>query len=141
MRGTTRPRALCVAAAMAATVAATATACTRDYHFGGEEAGDVRGAAAIVGGDPDRGRNDIRRFGCGSCHTIPGVTGANSLVGPPLTGIAQRVYIAGVLPNNGDNMIRWLMDPQKVDSLTAMPKLDVGEAEARDIAAYLYTLR
>ena len=139
MRGTTRPRALCVAAAMAATAAAGG--CTRDFHFGGEEAGDVRGAAAIVGGDPDRGHNDIRRFGCGSCHTIPGVTGANSLVGPPLTGIAQRVYIAGVLPNNGDNMIRWLMDPQKVDSLTAMPKLGVGEAEARDIAAYLYTLR
>ena len=145
MRGTTRSHAratrLGATLATIAVLAGAATACTRDYHFGGEEAGDVRGAAAIVGGDPDRGRNDIRRFGCGSCHTIPGVTGANSLVGPPLTGIAERVYIAGVLPNNGDNMIRWLMDPQKVDSLTAMPKLGVGEAEARDIAAYLYTLR
>lgn len=38
-------------------------------------------------------------------------------------------------------MIRWIVDPKGVDSLTAMPVTGVSEGEARDIAAYLYTLR
>jgi cytochrome c len=69
------------------------------------------------------------------------VVGADGLVGPPLTGIASRAFIAGVLPNAPDNMIRWIRDPRAVDSLTAMPNTGVTPADARDIAAYLYTLR
>ncbi|HEX6629178.1 MAG TPA: hypothetical protein VF105_14610, partial [Gemmatimonadaceae bacterium] len=60
---------------------------------------------------------------------------------PPLGKIAQRVYIAGVLPNEPDNMIRWLENPPGVDPLTAMPYMGVTPRDARDIAAYLYTLR
>jgi cytochrome c1 len=72
---------------------------------------------------------------------VSGVIGANGLVGPPLSGLAQRAYIAGVLPNAPENMVRWIEDPKKVDSLTAMPAVGVTPADARDIAAYLYTLR
>jgi cytochrome c len=97
--------------------------------------------AHMVGGNPDRGPALLRSYGCGTCHTIAGVTGANGLVGPPLTGIAQRSFIAGVLPNAPENMVRWIEDPKAVDSLTAMPVLGVSPADARDIAAYLYTLR
>lgn len=97
--------------------------------------------ARMVGGNPDRGPALIRSYGCGTCHTVAGVTGANGLVGPPLTGIAQRAYIAGVLPNAPENMVRWIENPKAVDSLTAMPVLGVSPADARDIAAYLYTLR
>ena len=50
---------------------------------------------------------------------------ANGPVGPPLTGIANRIYIAGVLPNNPDNMIRWIQHPKQVDDKTAMPELNV----------------
>jgi len=39
------------------------------------------------------------------------------------------------------NLIRWIQDPPGVDPLTAMPKLGVSEADARDIASILYTLR
>jgi cytochrome c2 len=97
--------------------------------------------AQMVGGNPDRGPTLIRSYGCGTCHTIAGVAGANGLVGPPLAGIAQRSYIAGVLPNAPENMVRWIENPKAVDSLTAMPVLGVSPADARDIAAYLYTLR
>jgi cytochrome c len=97
--------------------------------------------AHMVGGNPDRGPTLIRAYGCGTCHTIAGVTGAIGLVGPPLTGIAQRSYIAGVLPNAPENMVRWIENPKAVDSLTAMPALGVSPSDARDIAAYLYTLR
>ena len=96
---------------------------------------------AITGGDPDRGREAIRRYGCGTCHAIAGVAGAEGRVGPPLTGIASRAYIAGVLPNEPGNMMRWIMNPQAVDSQTAMPMVGVTERDARHIAAYLYTLR
>jgi cytochrome c1 len=63
------------------------------------------------------------------------------LVGPPLAGVASRAYIAGVLPNTPENMMVWVRDPQGVDSLTAMPNTGVTASDARDIAAYLYTLR
>lgn len=101
----------------------------------------AREAAARTGGNPDLGRRALARYGCGSCHAIPGVRGADATVGPPLAGIARRSYVAGVVPNTPDAMIRWIMDPPAVDSLTAMPRLGVSEADARDIAAYLYTLR
>lgn len=97
-------------------------------------------AAALTGGDAYAGREKARDYGCGSCHTIPGVAGANSLVGPPLAGIAGRMYIAGVLTNTPQHMISWIMDPPAVDSATAMPNVGVTEEDARDITAYLYTL-
>jgi cytochrome c len=97
--------------------------------------------ANMTGGDPARGPALLRSYGCATCHTIRGVVGADGLVGPPLTGIASRAFIAGVLPNAPDNMIRWIRDPRAVDSLTAMPNTGVTPADARDIAAYLYTLR
>jgi cytochrome c2 len=94
----------------------------------------------VPGGDPRRGATGIERFGCGSCHVIPGIGGADGTVGPPLTDFSHRGFIAGELPNNGDNLIRWIMDPQAVEPGTDMPDLDIGEGEARDIAAYLFTL-
>jgi cytochrome c2 len=108
--------------------------------------GDVGGAEAreasrLTGGDPARGRVLMRTYGCQSCHTIPGVVGADGQVGPPLAGIAGRSYIGGVLVNAPDNMIRWILDPKSVDPLTAMPNVGVTRSDARHIAAYLYTLR
>lgn len=95
----------------------------------------------LANSDTGRGRTAIRKYGCGSCHDIPGVSGAVGMVGPPLGQIAQRVYIAGVLPNEPDNMIKWIENPPGVDSKTAMPYMGVTPRDARDIAAYLYTLR
>ena len=100
-----------------------------------------RSAAEMTGGDPARGRALIREIGCGSCHTIPGVQGANGQVGPPLDKIAGRMFIAGVLENNPDNMLRWLENPPAVDEKTAMPNLGLSEQDRRDIAGYLYTLK
>jgi cytochrome c1 len=38
-------------------------------------------------------------------------------------------------------MVRWLLDPPAVDSATAMPKVGLSITQARDVSAYLYTLR
>jgi putative membrane protein len=98
-------------------------------------------AAGVTGGNPARGARAIREYGCGTCHTIPGIRGANATVGPPLAGISGRSYIAGVLTNTPDNLVNWIKDPQKIDPLTAMPDVGVRDSVARDIASYLYTLK
>ena len=97
--------------------------------------------AAMTGGDPHRGRDAIRKRPCGSCHQIPGVPGATASVGPPLSGFARRGYIAGRRPNAPDELVRFLENPQTVDPESAMPPMGIGETEARNMAAYLYTLR
>lgn len=97
-------------------------------------------AAMATGGDPRRGRAEIRRHGCGACHSIPGVPGATALVGPPLDHMASRAYVAGMLPNSPDNMRAWLMHPQQIKPRNAMPDLGLSDTDARDITAFLYTL-
>ena len=96
-------------------------------------------AASITGGDPDRGQAMFIRYGCGSCHGVKHVRKATGMVGPPLDGIAVRAIIAGKLSNTPANLELWIRDPQKVTPGTAMPDLDVGERDSRDIAAFLYT--
>ena len=97
-----------------------------------------RPVVPMVGASTERGREAIQRYGCAACHAIPGIAGPHGHVGPPLDAMARRAYIAGVVPNLPSEMIRWLMDPPQVDPLTAMPAMGVSEAEARDMAAYLY---
>jgi len=95
----------------------------------------------MTGGDPKLGRLKIRNYGCHACHTIPGVTGAHALVGPPLVHWSRRVFIAGELPNTAENLTKWIQHPPQVEPKTAMPDMGVTEQDSRDIAAYLYTLR
>jgi cytochrome c2 len=91
--------------------------------------------------DAERGRLLLRQFGCGGCHRIPGVADAQGNVGPPLEGVARRVYLAGMLPNSPAAMARWIRTPKAIDPRTAMPELGVSEAHARDMVAYLQTLK
>jgi cytochrome c1 len=95
----------------------------------------------VVGGDAARGKQAIVSYGCGACHEVPGIREARGLVGPPLTHFGSRAYIAGEVPNTPDQLIRWIMVPQAIEPKTAMPVLGVSATAARDIAAYLYTLR
>lgn len=103
-------------------------------------------AAAAAGAQPQfgnsaRGAALIRQVGCGSCHITPGIRGANGLVGPPLDHMSRRIFIAGLLRNAPDDMVRWIMDPQDVVRGNAMPEIGLSDGQARDIAAYLATLQ
>ena len=95
----------------------------------------------VRGGDAQRGLDVIEEAGCGSCHTIPGVRNARGLVGPPLLWWSRRTFIAGELPNTPENLVRWIRSPESVEAHTAMPTLGLTDQQARDVAAYLYTLR
>ncbi len=95
----------------------------------------------VSGGNADRGKRDIQTFGCGSCHMIPGIDDARGTVGPPLMYFGRRVYIAGEVPNTPALLMQWIQSPQSIEPKTVMPTLGVTESQARDMAAYLYTLR
>jgi cytochrome c2 len=92
-------------------------------------------------GDVQAGKAAIAQVGCGSCHIIPGIAGAVGMVGPPLDHIASRQYLAGMLHNTPESMITWLRDPQRVIPGNAMPDMDLSAIDARNIAAYLATLK
>jgi cytochrome c len=98
-------------------------------------------AAELTGGDPGRGRVLMVRYGCSACHRTPGIRPAGDGVGPPLGGLSQRVYVGGALVNTPANLVAWIVDPQAIDPLTAMPRTGISEPEARDVAAYLYSTR
>jgi len=98
-------------------------------------------APALQAGDGERGRRALAQYACNACHTIPGVTGSDPLVGPPLAGLGSRTLLAGTLANTQDNLVLWLRETHKVKPGTAMPQLDVAPQDASDIAAYLLTLR
>jgi len=94
----------------------------------------------MAAADDHRGSQLIASYGCGTCHVVPGVRNANGVVGPPLTQFASRVYVAGMLRNTPDNLMIWLQNPQAVVPGNAMPNMGVSTRDARDMAAYLYTL-
>lgn len=107
----------------------------------GAHVNDGRPTYKIPGGDADRGRQAMTEYGCIACHTIPGVTRADATVGPPLTGWSQRAVIAGEFPNTPEYLIKWIVDPQVMIPGSVMPDVGVPEVVARDMSAYLYTLR
>jgi cytochrome c oxidase assembly factor CtaG len=94
-----------------------------------------------VGGTAEQGKQVIAAWGCGTCHTIPGVPRADGLVGPSLAGFATRAFVGGVLTNTPAHTVAWIRDPHAQSPRTAMPNLGVPEHEARQMTAYLYTLR
>lgn len=98
-------------------------------------------ASAATAPDAVRGRDALVQYACLTCHSVPGIVGRNAPVGPPLENMGRREFIAGVLPNSLDNMVLWLRAPQSVSPQSAMPDLGVNERDARDIAAFLSTLR
>ena len=95
----------------------------------------------IAPGSPSAGAALVFSKGCGACHVIPGIEGADGVVGPPLTMIGRRVFIAGLLRNTPENLSAWVYDPQRFVPGNAMPSTGLTETEAMDVAAYLETIR
>jgi cytochrome c len=109
------------------------------HHFRNREA--AAHANALTGGDAARGAALARSAGCVACHLMPHVTGPDSRAGPPLAHFAVRRYVAGAAENTPDNVIHFLREPRSVAPKSAMPNLHLFDRDARDLAAYLYTLR
>lgn len=100
-----------------------------------------RGYAVATGGSAERGVQVIEHYKCGQCHTIPGIHGAHGVFGPPLIEMGNRTMIAGNFPNVPENLVHWVKAPTSMKPKTAMPDLGLSDQQARDVAAYLESLR
>ena len=100
-----------------------------------------REAARLTGGQPQAGREAMIALGCVACHQVPGFYGTKPQVGPPLAGFALRSFVAGATENTPDKLMQFIRDPRSIAPRSAMPKLPMSESQARDLAAFLYTLR
>lgn len=105
---------------------------------------DVTGgpyAAAASAAGVERGRLLLAQYQCGSCHTIPGVPASRGQQASSLAAFGQRSYIAGRLANGPEALARWIDSPQSQVPGTAMPDMVASPADARDMAAYLLSLK
>lgn len=99
--------------------------------------GEGQRVTAPLQGDPERGRAALAQHACRTCHVIPGISGPETHVGRTLADLAERRFIAGGLPNNQANLVRWIRHPQSIDPGTAMPAVGVSERDAIDMSAWL----
>jgi len=95
----------------------------------------------VAGGEAHKAPAAMQKYGCVSCHTIPGIPQADSKVGPPLAHWSKRRYIAGHVPNTPDELVRWILHPQGIKPGTAMPDMGVSGEDAKHMAAYLFELK
>jgi cytochrome c oxidase subunit 2 len=88
-----------------------------------------------------RGQQIFLASVCTQCHTIAG-TGANGRVGPDLTHIASRPYVAaGSLQNTGENLESWIADPQHFKPGIRMPMNEFSQDDLLALVAYLKSLQ
>jgi cytochrome c1 len=111
------------------------------YHQARYSAEQRQAAIAATGGQPDRAPQLLKLYGCTGCHTLPGGTEPAGQVGPDLVNIARRLYVGGVVTNTPDNLVAFIVDPRAIDPKSAMPRTGITEGEARDVAAYLYSIK
>jgi cytochrome c len=108
------------------------------YQSWGLMAQQRKEAITRTGGNPDQAPVLLVKYGCVNCHNIPGMSAPTGNVGPDLSGVGKRAFIGGVLANDTQNMIGWIVNPRSIDPRSAMPVTGITAGEARDVAAYLY---
>lgn len=136
-----RPRlstASTIALRCAGASALLALACTLSACLGGQATREYNASTAA---EAVRGKQQIVHYGCGKCHTIPGIPNAHGVFGPPLMKMGVRTMVAGNFPNTPDTLARWIQSPTSMKPKTAMPDLGLTDQQAHDAAAYLETLR
>ena len=85
----------------------------------------------------DRGKEVITRYGCQTCHVIPGIEGGGGILGPSLENYRTRTKIADKLPLTPETLARYIENPPAVDPDSRMPPVGLTADEARDAATYL----
>lgn len=118
-----------------------ATAGALIYNELRQDAEQRRAAISLTGGNPSAAPELIVRYGCAGCHSIPGIPEAGGQIGPALNNVARQGYVGGVVQNTTQNLIDWIVDPRATDPMSAMPRTGITRSQARDVAAYLLSLR
>jgi len=90
--------------------------------------------------DTQAGAMAFAQGACIGCHTIQGVS--QGKVGPNLTHFASRTTFAGSsLPNQPEDVAKWIKNPQSVKPEAKMPKLPLDDNTIADLVKYLETLK
>jgi len=111
-------------------------ACAQTFNY-------ERGAS-MTGGDPAAGKEKIVVHDCHSCHEIPGIPVNPDRRGPSLKHWSKQSTIAKKWPNTPDNLEDFLQHPERMlhgnGLKSEMTMSSVKPADAKDIAAYLYSI-
>ena len=90
---------------------------------------------------PNRGPELITQYGCTTCHSIPGVEG-HGAIGPDLAGVGSRPKISNdKVANTPENLARFIREPASLNPSSSMPALNIPDADAKEIAEYLRSLK
>jgi cytochrome c oxidase subunit 2 len=91
-------------------------------------------------GEAAEGKAVYTRTACVGCHTIRGVSAG--VLGPDLTHFGSRaLFGAGLWPTTPEHVVAWLKDPPALKPGSKMPNLNLSDAEAKALAAYLLGLK
>ena len=96
-------------------------------------------AGKFPGGTASRGKEIVETVGCLGCHTIGDQTkvrearGTSYDIAPELTRVGSKV--------RPDWIYDWVRNPRHYNPTTKMPNLRLTDAEARDVTAYLVTMK
>jgi cytochrome c oxidase subunit 2 len=88
-----------------------------------------------------RGQQIFLTSTCTQCHAVQG-TPANGSVGPNLTHVASRRYIAaGSLQNTNENLRKWITDPQAIKPGNRMPMHTYSNEDLTSLVTYIESLK
>lgn len=88
-----------------------------------------------------KGRQLVADKGCVACHTFPDVKWPRGGLGPSLWDFGRQGLIAGRLPNQPGVLMQFVRNAPALVPGTAMPAISMTDEEARDVTAYLFTLK
>lgn len=91
--------------------------------------------AAVPPGDPEKGKRAFQTLGCLACHAVGDLrpSSPSRLYVPDLSRIGDKTHPAW--------LYHWIRDPRHYYPDSRMPDLRLTDEEARDITAYLMTLK
>lgn len=88
-----------------------------------------------------RGYKAVQERGCQACHAIDGVETMVAHIGPNLTRVATRSFLAGgVIPNTHNDLLAWISNPDSRKVGSKMQAMGLTDAEIGDVIAYFESM-
>ena len=78
---------------------------------------------------------------CINCHRVRGTPAAGTYA-PDLTHLMSRQTLAsGVVPNNREQLRKWVIDPQQLKDGCLMPAFGLSDRQVEQLVGYLESLK
>lgn len=95
-----------------------------------------------VPGDAARGKQLLAQYACNVCHAVPGTQGMQGVLAPTLAGVASRPSISnGAVQNTPANIRQFIQNAPSLNPHSSMPPIEMPDADAQDLTAFLMTLK